>query len=214
MAATRGGLFISFEGADGAGKSSQIARLADALRKSGKTVCVTREPGGSIGAEAIRKLLVEGAAERWSPMSEALMMYAARIDHLERTIRPALARGEIVITDRFADSTMAYQGIAGALGEDFVARLHALAVGADNPDLTIILDAPIEVGLARAGRRASAENRFESKGAGYQEKVRQAFLKIARDNPRRCVVIDATPAEEVVFEAVAAAVKKASLSHQ
>jgi len=214
MTAKRKGLFISFEGGDGAGKSSQIGRLADHLRAAGKTVRVTREPGGSDGAEAIRKLLVDGAADRWSPMCEALMMYAARADHLERVIRPALDRGEAVITDRFADSTMAYQGIAGALGKDTVARLHALVVGPDDPDITIILDVPTDVGLARAGGRGRAESRFESKGAAYQEKVREAFLKIARDNPRRCFVIDATPDEEIVFRAVAAAVEKALQSRR
>ncbi len=209
MTARRKGFFISFEGGDGAGKSSQIGRLADELRRRGKTVRVTREPGGSDGAETIRKLLVEGAAERWSPMAEALMMYAARADHLERVIRPALDRGEVVITDRFADSSMAYQGIAGALGEQPVSRLHALVVGEDDPDITIILDVPIDVGLARAGGRGAAESRFESKGSAYQEKVRQAFLKIARDNPKRCVIVDATPDEETVFKSVAAAVERA-----
>ena len=214
MAGKRKGLFISFEGADGAGKSSQIALLAERLRGSGKAVRVTREPGGSDGAETIRKLLVEGAAERWSPMCEALMMYAARADHLERVIRPALDRGEVVITDRFADSTMAYQGIAGALGENIVARLHSLVVAGDDPDVTIILDVPTGIGLARAGGRGAAESRFESKGADYQEKVRQAFLKIARDNPGRCVVVDAAADMEGVSKAVAAAVEKALQSRR
>lgn len=214
MSGKRRGLFISFEGGDGAGKSSQIGRLADHLRRLGMTVRVTREPGGSDGAEAIRALLVQGKAERWSPMAEALMMYAARADHLERLIRPALDRGEAVITDRFADSTMAYQGIAGDLGETAVNTLHALVVGATNPDITIILDAPVSIALARAGDRGAHESRFESKGETYQEKVRQAFLKIARDNPRRCVVIDATPDEESVFKLVAAAVEKTLQSRQ
>lgn len=214
MKAKRRGLFISFEGGDGAGKSSQIGRLADYLRRQGMTVRITREPGGSDGAEAIRSLLVQGKAERWSPMAEALMMYAARADHLERIIRPALERGEVVITDRFADSTMAYQGIAGGLGEKAVAALHALVVDKTDPDVTIILDVPVSVGLARAGGRGPTENRFESKGDSYQEKVRQAFLKIARDNPERCAVIDATPDEETVFTAVAAAVEKALQSHR
>ncbi|MFZ5616302.1 MAG: dTMP kinase [Pseudomonadota bacterium] len=214
MSGKRRGLFISFEGGDGAGKSSQIGRLADHLRRLGMTVRVTREPGGSDGAEAIRALLVQGKAERWSPMAEALMMYAARADHLERLIRPALDRGEAVITDRFADSTMAYQGIAGDLGETAVNTLHALVVGATNPDITIILDAPVSIALARAGDRGAHESRFESKGEAYQEKVRQAFLKIARENPRRCVVIDATPDEESVFKVVAAAVEKTLQSRQ
>lgn len=202
-------MFISFEGGDGAGKSSQIGRLADELRRRGKTVRVTREPGGSDGAEIIRKLVVEGAAEKWSPITEALIMYAARADHLERVIRPALKRGEVVITDRFADSTMAYQGIAGALGEENVRVLHQLVVGDDDPDLTIILDIPTRIGLARAGDRGAGESRFESKGSAYQETVRQAFLKIAQDNPDRCVVIDASLDVPAVFKSVAAAVEKA-----
>lgn len=209
MPSGRKGFFISFEGGDGAGKSSQIGRLADMLRADGHTVRITREPGGSDGAEVIRKLLVEGAAERWSPMTEALMMYAARADHLEKIILPALDRGEVVITDRFADSSMAYQGIAGALGPDIVKRLHSLVVGANDPDITIILDVPTEIGLSRAGGRGASESRFESKGAAYQERVRQAFLEIARKNPDRCVVIDATPDEATVFRSVASAVKKA-----
>lgn len=208
MSAKRRGLFISFEGADGAGKSSQIRRLADELRRRGKTVCVTREPGGSDGAETIRRILVEGASERWSPLTEALLMYAARADHLERVIRPALDRDEVVITDRFADSTMAYQGIAGALGEEKVRALHNLIVGGDDPDVTIILDVPTDIAISRTHGRTGAETRFEGKGVAYQEKVRAAFLKIARENPRRCVVVDATPDEETLFKAVAAAVEK------
>ena len=203
------GFFISFEGGDGAGKSTQIRRLADHLRQCSHKVVLTREPGGSPGAEAIRDLLVKGSADRWTPMSEALMMYAARADHLARVIKPALARGDIVITDRFADSSMAYQGIAGALGQTSITILHDLVVGEDDPDLTIILDLPVASGLARADKRAADESRFESKGLEFQESVRQAFLKIARENPDRCVVIDAAPAPEVVFGAVADAVEKA-----
>jgi len=208
MADAGRGLFISFEGGDGAGKSTQIGRLADHLRAKGRTVRITREPGGTDGAETIRKLLVEGAANRWDPMAEALMMYAARADHLARSIRPALQRGEIVITDRFADSTMAYQGIAGALGEDAVMHLHQLVVGKDDPDITIILDVPTDVGLARAGSRGAAESRFENKGGAYQEKVRQAFLKIAKDNPARCHVVDASNDEATVFAAIVSIVEK------
>ncbi|MCB2113778.1 MAG: dTMP kinase [Parvularculaceae bacterium] len=209
MSNARRGFFISFEGGDGAGKSSQITRLAEHLRAQGETVTLTREPGGSAGAEAIRKLLVEGAADRWGAMSEALLMYAARADHLDRVIKPALARGEIVISDRFADSTMAYQGIAGGLGDDAAARLSDLVVGAHQPDITLILDVPPKVGLARAGGRGDAENRFESKGEDYQEKVRQAFLKIASENATRCVVIDASADIEKVFSCVRRAVEMA-----
>lgn len=212
--AKRRGFFISFEGGDGAGKSTQIARLADHLRKRGMTVLLTREPGGSDGAEAIRRLLVEGAADRWSPLAEALMMYAARAEHLDRVIRPALDRGEAVVTDRFADSTMAYQGAAGGLGEGVIRSIHSMVVGEDDPDLTIMLDTPVHLGLARARDRDAPENRFESKGGAFQEKVRQAFLKIARDNPGRCVVIDASPGEETVFGAIAAVVDKALQSRR
>jgi dTMP kinase len=209
MGADRRGFFISFEGADGVGKSTQIRRLAERLRAAGMTVCTTREPGGSEGAEAIRALLLTGAVERWNPLSEALMMSAARADHLDRLIRPALARGEVVICDRFADSTMAYQGIAGGLGEAAVATLNGLTVDSDGPELTIILDAPIDIASGRAEGRSAPERRFESKGAAYQKKVREAFLKIARDNPHRCVLIDGSADEDRVAEAVAAVVEKA-----
>ena len=195
------GFFISFEGGDGVGKSTQIHLLAERLEKSGREVLTTREPGGSPGAEAIRKLLVEGDKDRWSPMTEALLMVAARRDHLERVILPALERGASVITDRFADSTMAYQGVAGALGRDAVAALHALAVGRD-PDLTVILDIPVEEGLARAHGRDGAETRFESKGLAFQEQVRAAFLEIAADSPDRCVVVKADRSIEETAEAV------------
>ena len=185
------GFFISFEGGDGAGKSTQIQVLAKALREAGREVVVTREPGGSPGAEAIRKLLLEGSADKWSPLTEALLMYASRADHLERTIIPALARGAVVITDRFADSSMAYQGLAGELGEDAVSTLYKLVVGAQGPDLTFILDLAVDEGLKRSGSTGGAEQRFESKGTAYQEKVRQAFLEIAKREPERCAVVSA-----------------------
>ena len=206
-AGARRGPFISFEGGDGAGKSTQIRRLAARLEKAGHEVVTTREPGGSAGAEAIRMLLVSGAAERWSPMTEALLMFAARRDHLEKTINPARARGAAVLTDRFADSSMAYQGIAGALGEDKVAALYRLVVGEDGPDLAIILDAPVEIGLSRADARGG-ENRFEAKGADYHEKVRQAFLAIAAKEPDRCVVIDAAREPDAIEADIAAAVRQ------
>ncbi|MBY0423306.1 MAG: dTMP kinase [Parvularculaceae bacterium] len=198
-AEARRGAFISFEGGDGAGKTTQIARLADRLRRAGRDVVTTREPGGAPGAEEIRALLVSGAADRWTPLGEALLMYAARAEHLARTILPARARGAIVLTDRFSDSTRAYQGIAGSLGRAPVDALEALVVGGDAPDLTFILDAG-EAGLARAGARGG-DDRFERKGAEYQARVREAFLAIAHDDPRRCVVIDSRrSADEVAAD--------------
>ncbi len=202
------GLFISFEGGDGSGKSTQIRLLAEALRAHGREVVTTREPGGSPGAEAIRKLLLEGAADKWSPLTEALLMYAARADHIERTIAPALARGAVVITDRFADSTMAYQGLAGALGERSVTALHELVVANHEPNLTIILDLPVDEGLKRAGSAGGAEQRFESKGLAYQQKVRDAFLEIARREPGRCVVVSASGPVEIVAKRVRDAIKQ------
>ena len=190
-------MFITFEGGDGAGKSTQITLLCDTLRKNGHTVLQTREPGGSQGAEEIRGLLVTGDSKRWSVETEALLMFAARRDHLEKTILPALARGEIVICDRFVDSSMAYQGIAGDVGKDFVAALSELVVGANQPDITIILDIDTDQGLARA-TTDNGEGRFESKGSDYQKAVRQAFLDIAAVNNDRCVVIDANGSIEII----------------
>ena len=200
------GVFISFEGGDGTGKSTQINRLAEKLRIAGRNVVTTREPGGSPGADAIRALLLEGDPGRWSSLTEALLMYASRADHLERTIMPALANGAVVISDRFADSTMAYQGLAGSLGENTVKTLHDIVVGNRDPDLTIILDLPVEHGLKRAVTRGG-EQRFESKGARYQEDVRQAFLEIARRDPKRCTLVDARDDVDAVAERVFAAVR-------
>ena len=200
------GVFISFEGGDGTGKSTQINRLAEKLRIAGRNVVTTREPGGSPGADAIRALLLEGDPGRWSSLTEALLMYASRADHLERTIIPALANGAVVISDRFADSTMAYQGLAGSLGENTVKTLHDIVVGNRDPDLTIILDLPVEHGLKRAVTRGG-EQRFESKGARYQEDVRQAFLEIARREPKRCTLVDARDDVDAVAERVFAAVR-------
>ena len=200
------GVFISFEGGDGTGKSTQINRLAEKLRIAGRNVVTTREPGGSPGADAIRALLLEGDPGRWSSLTEALLMYASRADHLERTIMPALANGAVVISDRFADSTMAYQGLAGSLGENTVKTLHDIVVGNRDPDLTIILDLPVEHGLKRAVTRGG-EQRFESKGARYQEDVRQAFLEIARREPKRCTLVDARDDVDAVAERVFAAVR-------
>ena len=200
------GRFITFEGGEGTGKSTQARRLADRLSATGAEVVLTREPGGSEGAEALRKMLLEGAADRWSPVSETLLMYAARRDHLEKTIRPALARGAWVICDRFFDSTRAYQGAGGGVPETLIAAMERDVVGDERPDLTVVLDLPVETGLARAGARAGLD-RIEARGQGFHERLRQAFLDIAAKEPERCAVIDAAPEPDEVAERLLAAVQ-------
>ena len=201
------GHFISFEGGEGAGKSTQIRRLAERLRAAGHDVIVTREPGGSPGAEAIRELLVNGAADRWSPVTETLLMYAARRDHVERVIRPALARGAVVLCDRFADSTRAYQGAGGDAPATLIASLEDHVLGGTVPHLTLILDLPAEVGLTRAEARGGAA-RFESKGLEFHQRLRAGYLEIARIEPERCVVIDADADLDAVTAAIADAVSQ------
>jgi dTMP kinase len=201
------GRFITFEGGEGAGKSTQVRRLAERLRGRGEVV-VTREPGGSPGAEAIRALLVSGPVERWSPISETLLMYAARRDHIERVIAPTLARGAWVICDRFYDSSRAYQGAAGGAPASLLSALEADVVGELIPDLTLILDLPAEVGLARASKRGKREGRFEAKGLAFHEKLRAAFLNIAAAEPERCVVIDADAGMDVVTDRIGAALDR------
>lgn len=196
------GRFITFEGGEGAGKSTQIRLLGEALEKSGHTVLQTREPGGSPGAEEIRSLLVTGDGDRWTGMTEVLLHFAARADHLERVVRPALKAGTWVLCDRFVDSSMAYQGVAQALGKDVIADLTGLVVGTTMPDLTLILDLPVADGLARAGARGEGEDRYEKMGQEFHETLRQAFLDIATDAPERCKVIDATRQIDAVHQAV------------
>jgi dTMP kinase len=196
------GYFITFEGGEGAGKSTQVRILAERLRAAGIEVVATREPGGSPGAEAIRTLLVTGDPDRWSALSETLLLYAARRDHIERIIRPALDRGAWVISDRFADSTRAYQGAGGGVSPDFVATLETQVLEDARPDLTLILDLPVDQGLARAGARGGAEARFEAKGAAFHQRLREGFLAIARSEPDRCAVIDALAAPETVSDAI------------
>ncbi len=196
------GRFITLEGGEGAGKSTQLRRLGARLAGHQVQVVSTREPGGSSGAEALRALLVTGDADRWSPMAETLILYAAREDHLQRTIRPALTSGAWVLCDRFADSTRAYQGAAGGMDPDFIAALERSVVANTRPDLTLILDAPAEVGLGRAAGRGGAEARFESKGLAFHRRLRDGFLNIAAQEPERCVVIDALADEDAVAEAV------------
>ena len=183
--------FIVFEGGDGAGKSTQISLLSDALTARGFAVLTTREPGGAPGAERLRELLVTGAVDDWSPVSEALLMYAARAEHLAKTINPARAAGTIVLCDRFSDSTAAYQGAAGRVDPVFLAALEAHVVGGDAPDLVMILDVAPETGLSRAQDRHSGEDRFEQKGRDFQSRVREAFVALANADPQRKQLINA-----------------------
>lgn len=201
------GLFLSFEGIDGSGKSTQARALADALRAEGHRVTLTREPGGSPGAEEIRRLVLEGDPDRWSAETEILLFTAARRDHLEKTIRPALARGEIVITDRFADSTRIYQGITRGDLVATVDRLHDLMIGTE-PDLTILVDIDPAVGLARARARAGTELRFEDMGLDTQTRMRAGFLALAARHPRFRLIDGARDAD-----AVAADIRAAVLPH-
>ncbi|WP_342151151.1 dTMP kinase [Methylorubrum sp. SB2] len=202
------GVFITFEGGEGAGKSTQIARLAAALRTaSGREVVTTREPGGTPRAEGYRAALLRGVAKPFGPFAEALMFAAARIDHVDALIRPALARGAIVLCDRFADSTRAYQGAAGGLDPALIVSLERVTLQGLRPDLTLILDLPAEAGLARARRRGGeGADRFEAEALSFHERLRSAFLAIAAAEPARCRVIDASPGPEAVEAAIRAAV--------
>ena len=191
------GRFITLEGGEGAGKSTQARRLAATLRERGLQVLVTREPGGSPGAEEIRGLLVTGGAGRWSAVSETLLHFAARRDHLERTVWPALESGVWVISDRFADSTMAYQGYGLGLNRDIITRLYANVIGKFYPDMTLVLDLPAEAGLARAGARGAAD-RYEGMDLEFHRRLRDGFLDIAAHDPRSCAVIDAAGSEDDV----------------
>ena len=206
MTVANQGRFITLEGGEGAGKSTQIARLKSWLEQRGHTVLATREPGGSPGAEMVRKLLVEGPADRWDGPTEALLHFAARRDHLRATVWPALKRGAWVVSDRFADSTRAYQGYGHGLELDVIDRLYSLAIGDFRPDLTLILDLPVEVGLARAATRRGTETRYESLPRTFHDRVRAGFLKIAQHEPERCVVIDSNRETAQVTQDVVRAV--------
>lgn len=201
------GRFITFEGGEGAGKSTQLKLLAEALARAGIEVVTTREPGGSKGAEAIRALLVTGEVDRWDAQTEALLHTAARRDHLVKTVWPALERGAWVVCDRFADSTLAYQGYGHGLTKDFILGLTRLAIGAFTPDLTLILDLPVEEGLKRAGGRGGAEDRYERMDTSFHERLRQGFLDIAGREPDRCAVIDASQSLDGVHQSILAVVK-------
>jgi dTMP kinase len=204
VAPARKGIFITFEGCDGAGKSTQAGRLAASLRLAGETVVETREPGGSPRAEAIRALLLSGKAAHLGAFAETMLFNAARADHLRATIRPALARGAIVICDRFADSTRAYQGVLGEVSSEIVRAAEEAVVGETRPDLTIILDLPAEVTLRRiGGRRGSGRpDKFEADALSHHGKLRQAFLDIAEQCPERCVVVSARRSADQVEERI------------
>ncbi len=201
------GKFITFEGGEGTGKSTQSVTLTERLIASGRPALRTREPGGSVGADELRKLLLDGGVDRWSPLSETLMMNAARRDHLERTIVPGLEAGTWVVCDRFADSTRAYQGAGGGVSPAFIAAVEREVVGDNRPDLTLVFDLPPEQGLERAfGRDMFSGVRFESKGLDFHNRLRAAYLAIARAEPERCVLIDASGDRETVAALVWAAV--------
>lgn len=220
--ATPPGVFITFEGGEGAGKSTQVSRLAATLRAR-RTLVTTREPGGSVRAEEIRAALLAGIAKPYGPFAEALLFSAARIDHLDRLIRPALRGGEVVLCDRFMDSTRAYQGAAGGLDAATVAALERVVVGRTRPDLTLVFDLDPEIGLARArargagqgqgqeqqlgqGRGEAAPDRFEAEAMAFHTRLRAAFLDIAKAEPARCAVVDAALSPDAVADAVRQAV--------
>jgi dTMP kinase len=202
------GRFITLEGGEGSGKSTQAKRLAAALEKHGLATLTTREPGGSPGAEEIRALLVQGAPGRWDPLSEALLLYAARADHVRRVIGPALIKDTWVISDRFTDSTYAYQGAGRGVPRETIRRIDSVVLDDFKPDFTLVLDLDVETGLKRAGGRGGAETRFENFDREFHERLRQAFIEIAKRHPDRCALIDASGTEDEVAAAIWAAVAR------
>ncbi len=209
---TSGARFVTFEGGEGAGKTTQIKRLGERLAAAGIVAVATREPGGSPGAEAIRGLLVSGDIGRWEPLTEALLMVAARRDHWLATVKPALGRGDWVLSDRFHDSSVAYQGHGRGVPLETLETLRRMILGDVRPDLTLILDLPVAEGLERAHarmkRHTSGESRFERMDSGFHERMRAGFLAIAEAEPGRCVVVDARPDADTVHAAIAAAVSE------
>lgn len=200
------GKFITVEGGEGAGKSTQVRLLVEAFGRAGIDALATREPGGSSGAEAIRRLLLEGDTERWDAIGETLLFFAARRDHVGRTIRPALGAGKYVICDRFTDSTIAYQGYGRGLPLADLLALRRFALGDFTPDLTLILDLPVADGLRRAASRPGAADRFERLDRTFHQRLRDGFLAIAKAEPERCAVIDAAAGIDAVHGAIVSAV--------
>jgi dTMP kinase len=201
------GRFITIEGGEGAGKTTQVRLLVAALERNRIPARATREPGGSPSGEAIRRLLLEGDGERWDAVGEALLLVAARSDHVARLIAPSLAQGIWVVSDRFADSTLAYQGYGRGLALEDLAMLHRFAIGSFAPDLTVILDLPADIGLSRAAARGSVGDRFERLDRAFHERLRQGFRKIAADNTARCVLIDGSSDPQTVHRAILDAVE-------
>ncbi len=204
---TLSGLFVTFEGGEGVGKSTQIRMLAERLQGMGHKVVVTREPGGSPGAEAVRHVILSGAAEEFGVRMEAILFAAARNDHVEEVIKPALEAGKVVLCDRYMDSSRVYQGVTGNLEPGFIRTLERIAIDGTIPDCTIILDMPAEIGLARARKRAGGAaagepDRFEKEELATHEKRREAFLDIATADPLRCRIIDATQPADEIAEAI------------
>lgn len=200
------GQFITFEGGEGAGKTTQAKMLADALDKVGVETILTREPGGTFGAESIRKLVLEGTDDRWSGMTELLLMYAARLDHVEKLIKPALERGAWVICDRFSDSSLAYQGYARDLGAERVKAVHDVVMEGFNPDLTLVFDMDVYLSLKRVETRAAQDDevlsRFDKAGQAFHITIREAFLDIAKTEPDRVKVVDADGSRQAVHSRI------------
>ena len=196
------GRLITFEGGEGAGKSTQVSILVERLRNAGRHAIATREPGGSPAAEDIRETLLSGKVKQFGPFAEALLFSIARADHIDTVISDSLARGQWVVCDRFLDSTRAYQGATGGVPAPVISTLERLTLHGVMPNLTIVLDIPVEEGLARMARRRGAPDRFESQDIAQHERIRKAFLDIAEEEPGRCVVIDARKPEALVAEDV------------
>lgn len=196
------GIFLTFEGGEGTGKSTQIRLLAEYLKEKGKDVVTTREPGGTPEAEEIRPLIVKGFVEKWDTMTETLLILAARRNHVEKLIKPSLQEGKWVLCDRFRDSSWVYQGWAGGLGIDIIEKLHYLALGDFYPDITLVLDLPLEEGLKRAHQRHTSENRFEEKGILFHKKLYEGYEALLKYFPDRCHKVSALGSKEDVLKRI------------